>query len=249
MARYLLKRTLQIVLTLFIFLSIVFFLVNAQPGDISHVYSLNPDLPPETRQKLQNLFGVNEPLWKQYLVYVKNTLTGNFGVSFSLYPRTVADVIGERLPRTLVLFLTATVLSFYLGFALGKIVAWRRGGWVEYGSTIGGVTLYTVFTPWFALMMIWLFAFKAGWLPIGKFLDPVEWREAPTSANAIFNQMIITAIALSIAVFGVFLITNIKRVARARSIQSGALPCPWSWRSVSGWPRAPLTSPGTSLNT
>ncbi len=223
MALYLIKRTLQILLTLFIFLSIVFFLVNAQPGDISHVYSLNPDLPPETRAKLQDLFGVNEPLWKQYLVYVKNTLTGNFGVSFSLYPRTVADVIGERLPRTLVLFLTATVLSFYLGFALGKIVAWRRGGWVEYGSTIGGVTLYTVFTPWFALMMIWLFAFKAGWLPIGKFLDPVEWREAPTSANAVFNQMIVTIIVLSVVIFAVFLITTRKRVAGARLIQAGSI--------------------------
>ena len=133
MAAYLLKRTFHILLTLFIFLSIVFFLVNAQPGDISNVYALNPDLPPETRAQLQSLFGVDEPLWKQYLVHVKNTLTGNFGVSFSLYPRTVADVIGERLPRTLALFLTAAVLSFYIGVALGKIVAWRRGGWIEYG--------------------------------------------------------------------------------------------------------------------
>ena len=70
------------------------------------------------------------------------------------------------------LFVTASVFSFYLGFSLGKIIAWRRGGWTEYTSTLGGVVLYTVFTPWFALMMIWLFAFKAGWFPIGKFLDP-----------------------------------------------------------------------------
>ena len=192
MIAYLLKRTIQILLTLFVFLTIVFFLVNAQPGDISNVYALNPDLPPETREKLRELFGVNQPLWKQYLVYLKNAVTGNFGVSFSLYPRTVADVIAERLPRTLVLFMTATVLSFYLGFVLGKIIAWRRGGWTEYASTLGGVTLYTVFTPWFGLMMIWLFAFKAGWFPIGKFLDPVVWQDAPTDANTVFNRMIIT---------------------------------------------------------
>ena len=72
--------------------------------------------------------------------------------------------------------MTATALSFYLGFALGKVVAWRRGGWFEYTSTVSGVALYTVFTPWFGLMMIWLFAFKVGWFPIGKFLDPVLWR-------------------------------------------------------------------------
>ena len=129
MAQYILKRTAQILLTLFVFLSIVFFVVNAQPGDLSNVYALNPDLPPETRERLRDMFGVNEPLWKQYLVHVKNTLTGNLGVSFIHYPRSVADVIAERLPRTLVLFLTATVVSFYLGFSLGKIIAWRRGSW------------------------------------------------------------------------------------------------------------------------
>ena len=120
MAKYLLKRSAQILVTLFVFLSLVFFIVNAQPGDVSNFYALNPDIPPETRQRLQDLFGVNEPLWKQYAVHISNTFTGNFGVSFSHYPRSVADVIKERLPRTLVLFMTAAVLSFYLGFALGR---------------------------------------------------------------------------------------------------------------------------------
>ena len=219
MALYLLKRTAQILLTLFVFLSIVFFVVNAQPGDVSNLYALNPDLPPETREKLRDLFGVNEPLWKQYVIHVKNTLTGNFGVSFSHYPRTVSDVIAERLPRTLVLFLTATVISFYLGFALGKIIAWRRGQFTEYAYTIGGVTLYTVFTPWFGLMMIWLFAFKAGWFPIGKFLDPVLWRDAPADANSIFSRMILTVIAVSVVVFLTFLLTAKLRVPGARLLQ------------------------------
>ena len=223
MAIYLLKRTAQIILTLFVFLSIVFFVVNAQPGDVSNLYALNPDLPPETREKLRDLFGVNEPLWKQYVIHVKNTLTGNFGVSFSHYPRTVSDVIAERLPRTLVLFLTATVISFYLGFALGKIIAWRRGQFTEYAYTIGGVTLYTVFTPWFGLMMIWLFAFKAGWFPIGKFLDPVLWRDAPADANTIFSRMILTVIAVSAAVFLTFLLTAKLRVPGARLIQAAVI--------------------------
>ena len=149
---------------------------------------MNPELPPDARERLQAQFGLNQPLWQQFLVYVKNVFTGSFGVSFSHYPRSVADVIAERLPRTVALFFTATVFSFYLGFLLGKIIAWKRGGWTEYATTIGGVTLYTVFTPWFALMMIWLFAFKAGWFPIGKFLDPILWREAPIDANTLFRS-------------------------------------------------------------
>ena len=219
MGSYLLNRTVQILLTLFLFLSLVFFIVNAQPGDVSNFYALSPDIPPETRQQIQDLFGVNEPLWKQYVVHIKNTFTGNFGISFSHYPRTVGDIIMERLPRTLVLFMTAAVISFYLGFSLGKIIAWRRGGWTEYTSTIGGVTLYTVFTPWFGLMMIWLFAFKFGWFPIGKFLDPVLWRDAPVDANAIFNRMILTAIVLSVAVFVVFLVTSRQRTPGGRLIR------------------------------
>ena len=224
MARYLLKRSIQILVTLFVFLSAVFFIVNAQPGDVTNFYALNPDIPPETRQQLQALFGVDEPLWKQYLVHVKNTFTGNFGISFSHYPRSVADVIKERLPRTIVLFATATVLSFYLGFALGKIIAWRRGGWTEYTGTIGGVTLYTVFTPWFALMMIWLFSFKAQWFPIGKFLDPVLWRDAPVDANSVFLRMIVTATAASLAIFAVFLITAKRRGHGARLTRIASVP-------------------------
>ena len=223
MAKYLVKRTLQILLTLFVFLSIVFFVVNAQPGDVSNFYALNPDLPPETRERMQELFGVNEPLWKQYLVHLKNTFTGNFGVSFSHYPRSVADIIAERLPRTLVLFLTATVISFYLGFALGKIIAWRRGGWTEYTATIGGVMLYTVFTPWFGLMMIWLFAAQFGWLPIGKFLEPALWLDAPVDANTIFNRMILTAFALSVVVFGAFALTARLRGPNALYLRLGII--------------------------
>ena len=223
MARYLVSRTLQILLTLFAFVCIVFFIVNAQPGDISNIYAMNPELPPDARERLQNQFGLNEPLWKQFLVYVRNVFTGSFGVSFTHYPRSVADVILERLPRTVALFFTATVFSFYLGFLLGKIIAWKRGGWTEYATTIGGVTLYTVFTPWFALMMIWLFAFKAGWFPIGKFLDPVLWRDAPIEANTLFGRMMLTALALSIAVFVVFIITTRLRIAGARLIQLGSI--------------------------
>ena len=223
MATYLLSRSIQILLTLFAFVCIVFFIVNAQPGDISNIYAMNPELPPDARERLQNQFGLNQPLWKQFLVYVRNVFTGSFGVSFTHYPRSVADVILERLPRTVALFFTATVFSFYLGFLLGKIIAWKRGGWTEYATTIGGVTLYTVFTPWFALMMIWLFAFKAGWFPIGKFLDPVLWRDAPIEANTLFGRMMLTALALSIVVFAVFVITMRLRISGARLIQLGSI--------------------------
>ena len=204
MTAYLLRRAGQMVLTLFLIITLAFFLVQAQPGDYSSFYALDPDLPPDVREKIRASFGLDKPLWQQYLIHLKNTATGDFGVSFGHFPRPVMDVLIERVPRTAVLFLTATVLSFYIGFLLGKAIAWRRGGILEYTATISGATLFTVFTPAFALMMIWIFAFRLGWLPVGKFLDPLLWRHAEVTANYVFSLMLLTAFLITLFAFLAF---------------------------------------------
>ena len=198
MSTYLIRRTGQILVTLFLFITLAFFLIQAQPGSYASFYSFDPHIPPEARANLEARFGLDRPLWQQYLIHLKSYATGDFGVSFGHYPSTVVEVIVERLPRTVVLFLTATVVSFYAGFFLGKSIAWKRGGILEYGATISGALLFTVFTPWFGLMMIWIFAFKLGWFPLGKFLDPLVWRSAPVEANEVFTNMILTGIAFSL---------------------------------------------------
>lgn len=201
MTGYLVRRAGQLVITLFLIITFAFFLVQAQPGDYATFYALDPDMPPEVKEQMRASFGLDKPLWQQYLIHLKNTVTGNFGVSFGHFPRPVMEVLIERVPRTAVLFLTATVLSFYIGFLLGKAIAWRRGGFLEYTATISGATLFTVFTPAFALMMIWIFAFRLGWLPVGKFLDPLVWRHAEVSANFVFSQMLLTAFLITAFAF------------------------------------------------
>ena len=212
MANYLLRRVGQMGVTLLLIFTFTFFLVEAQPGDYASFYVLNPDLPPDVRDQIRAAFGLDEPLWQQYLIHLKNTVTGNLGVSFSHYPRPVVDVLVERVPRTLMLFLTSTAASFYIGFFLGKAIAWRRGGLLEYSATISGTTLFTAFTPAFALMMIWIFAFKLGWFPVGKFLDPLVWRGADVSANYVFINMLISASAFIAFAFVAMLI--IRRLGR-----------------------------------
>ena len=162
MTGYLLRRVGQMALTLFFIITLTFFLVEAQPRDYASFYVLNPDLPPDVKDKIREAFGLDKPLWQQYLIHLKNTFTGNFGVSFGHFSRPVLGVLGKRFPRTLMLFLTATTVSFYLGFFLVKAIAWRHGGFFEYAPTISGATLFTAFTPAFALMMIWVFGFKLG---------------------------------------------------------------------------------------
>ena len=195
MTGYLVRRVGQMGMTLFLIITLTFFLVQAQPGDYASFYVLNPDLPPEVKDQIRAAFGLDKPVWQQYLIHLKNTFTGDFGVSFGNFPRPVLDVLVERLPRTLVLFLTATAASFYIGFFLGKAIAWRRGGLFEYAATITGATLFTAFTPAFALMMIWVFAFKLDWFPVGKFLDPLVWRGTDVSANYVFGNMLLSTAA------------------------------------------------------
>lgn len=208
MYAFLAKRLLQMIITLFLFQAATYFLIDAQPGDIADLLVNNPEIPPTERVRLRRDLGLDKPPLERFLTYVGNFYQGNLGVSFLQYPRPVIDIIEERLPRTVVLFLTASIVSFWAGFITGKILAWRRGGFIEYSSTIGGVTLYTVFTPWFGLMMIWLFAVKLNWLPAGKFLDPVEWLGAPVRANDVFIRMIAGAfLALVVTLVG-FVLSN-----------------------------------------
>ncbi len=234
MTGYLLRRAGQMVLTLFLIITLTFFLVQAQPGDYATFYALNPDLPAEVRSQIKESFGLDKPLWQQYLIHMKNTFTGNFGVSFGHFPRPVIEVLAERIPRTAVLFLTATASSFYIGFFLGKAIAWRRGGFLEYAATISGATLFTAFTPAFALVMIWIFAFKLGWFPVGKFLDPLVWRGADVTANHVFSYMLLTAAAfIAFAFLGMLVFRRMARVGPVSMatllVMAAALAVPVAW--------------------
>ena len=234
MLGYLLRRVSQMVLTLFLILTVTFLLVQAQPGDYASFYALNPDLPPDVKEQMKATFGLDKPVWQQYLIHMRNTVTGNFGVSFGHFPRPVMDVLAERLPRTIVLFVSATAASFYIGFVLGKAIAWRRGGLLEYAATISGTALFTVFTPAFALMMIWIFAFRLGWFPVGKFLDPLVWRDADVAATSVFTLMLATGVAFAGFVSVVaFVLGRTERVGARRLgppiVLAGALAAGLAW--------------------
>jgi peptide/nickel transport system permease protein len=208
MWRYLSKRLLQMLITLFLFQAVTYFIIDAQPGDIADLLTLDPNIPPEERARLRTTLGLDKPPLERFITYVGNFYRGDLGVSFAEYPKPVIRIIQERLPRTLFLFVSASIVSFWAGFISGKILAWKRGGFVEYASTITGVTLYTMFLPFFALMMIWLFAVTLDWLPAGKFLDPVKWLNAPTTANETFIQLILSGAIIGLVILLGVLISN-----------------------------------------
>ncbi|HEX2370436.1 MAG TPA: ABC transporter permease [Acidimicrobiia bacterium] len=198
MLKFIGRRLIQMALLFVAFLTIIFFLLQAQPGDVTNQFIGNPSIPPEVRAQLAERLGLDKSTWEQYLAYLGNFFQGDLGVSFTRYPQQVSDLLWAALPRTIVLFLSATILAYLLGFSLGKVVAWRRGRRTETAITVGGVFLYTVFYPWFAIMMLWLFGFILGWFPIGRFITTDVWNGAPYQANQVFSVMIVSVLIASI---------------------------------------------------
>jgi peptide/nickel transport system permease protein len=214
--KFVARRLFQGLVLLVVFLALVYLLLEAQPGDISQQLIANPELPPEAQQMLRESLGLDQPLAVRTFNYVVNFFQGDLGFSFTQFPSTVSSLIIERLPRTIVLFLSATLVAYYMGFTLGKIMAWRRGRATETALTLGGVAGYTVFYPWFAIIMLWFFGFILGWVPLGKFIDVGEWTGAPQSANQVFLRMIVSAFAVGLVAVA---LKVVARRLRTESLQ------------------------------
>jgi len=206
--KYVIKRLIQGLLLLVVFLAFLYLLLEAQPGDISQQLIANPEIPPEAQAILRERLGLDKPLLGRTINYVTNFFQGDLGLSFTQYPATVSQLILERLPRTVTLFLSAVLLSYYMGFFLGKVMAWKRGNFTETALTLGGVAGYTVFYPWFAILMLWFFGFVLGLFPIGKFIDVEEWSRAPQNPNSVFLQLLVSALIVSVVALVVFAISK-----------------------------------------
>lgn len=218
MARLIARRCAQMLVVFVVFLSLLFVLLNAQPGSITDQYLANPDIPPEARQVLAERLGLDRPLLERYAAYMRNFFTGNLGVSFSEYPRPVIDILLERLPRTVFLFLTATLLAYWVGFKAGKLLVWRRGKATEHTVNVVGIVLTTIFTPWFFLLMIYAFSFLLGWFPTGKFIDNALWFGVPFSVNEVFLRMLLTTGIAVVALAAVLIAARTAGQPRVRSL-------------------------------
>jgi peptide/nickel transport system permease protein len=183
----------QMFILFILFLSIVWLLLQLMPGDITDTLIGDPNIPLATRLELAERLGLDQPLYVQYWTYITNFFQGEMGVSFSRYPQEVSAVLWEAIPRTIVLVLTGTLLAYWMGFKSGKLIAWGRGGKTEQTFIVGGIFLQTVFYPWFAIVMLWLFGFYFGWFPIGRFIDVNLWQGSGFDATDVFQQLILTS--------------------------------------------------------
>lgn len=168
MSRYLRRRLLTLTITFFIALTLNFIIPRAMPGNPVTAIAADLRLPPQSQKALIKLFGLDEPLHVQFYKYVINTLRGEFGVSFDKYPKKVIDLIMERLPWTIFLVGTSTVLSAILGVFLGIESAWRRGS--KFDSTVQSLSLAIWAAPafWLGMLLIITFGYYIPLFPVSS---------------------------------------------------------------------------------
>ena len=220
MYKYVFRRVYQLIIVFFLFLVTSYVLFDSIPGNAFQSLLLNPELPREAYDMVIQLYGLDKPLYERVILYIQNFFRGDFGYSYVHYPRTPIELIAERLPRTLMLFAMVNIVAFYTGFLIGKILAWRRGSRSETWITVTSVFSYTVFYPWFALMMLWFFGYKLDWLPIGKFLYPEKWYDSPYDSDVIFVSMIKFIAVASILQMLAFVYTrNIESISARRNVR------------------------------
>jgi peptide/nickel transport system permease protein len=172
MAGTIVSRLLQAIIVVAIVTTIVFVLIHIAPGDPFTSAMDNPNVTEALRTRWRAMYGLDQPLFEQYLRYLANVAQGNFGWSFSMH-RPVIDVLKDALPNTLVLAGTALVLGFTGGIGLAVIQALRPGSRTDRTLGAGSMFFYAMPDFWLALMMMLIFAYWFPVFPVAGAVDPV----------------------------------------------------------------------------
>lgn len=165
--KYLAKRVAASALVMWVMLTLLFLLLKAMPGDITSLL-LNPNLEASDIENLRAQFGLNQPLYVQYLKWVRNYAVLDFGYSLRNQEPVVA-LIARRLPRTVALFGTAFLLNYTIGVIAGIYFGWNRGSFVDRSGFVTGLTLFSVPFFWIAWMLLLVFSYQGfgvEWMPV-----------------------------------------------------------------------------------
>jgi peptide/nickel transport system permease protein len=166
--RFLLQRVGFYIFTAWAALTINFFIPRAIPGDPvkSLLARFQGQMNADSMNSLYVLFGINKnaSLWSQYLDYWKQLAHGDLGLSFSVFPSPVSEVIIGALPWTVALVGITTVVSFLIGTGLGVLAGWRRGSWID-GLLPATTFLSSIPYFWLGLLSVYLLTGPGSFFP------------------------------------------------------------------------------------
>lgn len=212
---FIIRRVLLLIPTLLAIYTLTFLLIHATPG--GPWSQGDKPVPPLVMERLNAAYGLDQPLWKQYVTYLGNAMQGDFGPSFSSRSRTVTDIIGDTLPISLQLGVVAMAIAILVGVTLGTLGAIRHNTTVDYVASF--IAIFGISTPSYVVvsLLVLLLASTFGLVPTGG------W-------NGIFaKEIIVPATALALYPAAVLarytrasmldvLTTDYVRTARAKGL-------------------------------
>lgn len=197
MALYILKRFAYSILTLYIIITLTFFIMHAIPGSI---YTTDKTLPPAIVKNIKAKYGLDKSLMEQYVIQLKNIARVDFGMSMRHEGRRVNDIISQHFPKSATLGIFAIGLCLIIGVPLGIISALKRDKWQDSTSMVIATIGVTVPSFVVATLTQYFISVKLKWLPVMGFSS--------------FKHAILPAIALSF-----FPLAFIARLVRSSMIE------------------------------
>ncbi|MGH8937504.1 MAG: ABC transporter permease [Acidimicrobiia bacterium] len=216
MIGFLVRRASWGLVTLLLFVTLVFFLVNtAIPYDYASQFR-------QASGAVREELGLDRPLWVQYLDYMGGLVRGDLGDSFG--GGTVTGIIWSNVPTTLLIFAIGAILAYLLGSWLGRLVAWHRNRVVKGSTTTLGVLAYTAFPPWLVFLLVYFLTqpLYDTRLAIGLPSDSLEvWRDNPLAREKV---LLATAVSLLVALVGAVVLRSYAFRRGRRGLAGLAVP-------------------------
>ncbi len=188
MVKYTLKRLFIAAITLLVIIVVLFCLLKLMPGSPFN----NERMTDVQRAAVEAKYGLDKPIFVQILLYIKNMMSGDFGVSYSIQPNyPVAGLIANKFPTTLRIGLSAAAIGLTLGVILGIVAAIFHNGFLDTLTTFIAMIGASIPAQVLALGMVYILAFKLGWFPLTySTKEPIYSTILATASMAIFPMAI-----------------------------------------------------------
>lgn len=208
MTLFLIRRTLQGAITIFVMSIIVFVGIYAIGNPVEIL--INPDATPEIKQRAIEKLGLDKPVLEQYWTFVVRALQGDLGNSF-IYDEPALKLILEAMPATLELAISSMVLALIFGIPLGMIAGYWPNSAASNIIMTGSIFGFSLPSFWVGLMLILLFSVEMGWLPSGGRGDTVDVLGVELSFLTLDGLQHLFLPALNLALFKISLVIRLTR--------------------------------------
>lgn len=166
MTRYIIKRLLGGLFTIWVTTIAVTLLIHLVPGDpVQIMYAQSQSTTPEQLEQIRHNLGLDRPIYEQYILYMSRVLQGDFGTTIR-GNQPVLDLLLIRLPNTLLLAVSSLLVTMVVGVSAGFFAAYKRGTWLDTTLMTGAILGISIPSFWLGLMLIYIFSIRLGWLPV-----------------------------------------------------------------------------------